>query len=109
MASDLQAAKQNLYDDFSKIVTDAEALLKAVRDVPGDKTQALRASAEARLSAAKERLSAIQSEVVDKATAAARATDTYVHDNPWPLIGAAALVGFVAGLLVSRGGSSEHY
>ena len=28
------------------------------------------------------------------------ATDDYVHDNPWPLIGAAAVVGFLFGLWV---------
>jgi ElaB/YqjD/DUF883 family membrane-anchored ribosome-binding protein len=107
MESKVQTAKQTLVEDFSKIVTDAEALLKAVRDVPGDKVQGLRASAEARLGAAKERLSALQEGVVDKATAAAKVTDTYVHDNPWPLIGAAALAGFVVGLMV-RGGGDSH-
>ena len=104
MDAKVRAAKQDLYDDFSKVVSDAEALLKAVRDVPGDKAQAMRASAEARLGAAKERLSAMQEAAIDKATAAARSADTYVHDNPWPLIGAAALAGFVLGF-VARGGS----
>jgi ElaB/YqjD/DUF883 family membrane-anchored ribosome-binding protein len=107
MNANVKEAKQDLLDDFAKIVGDAEALLKAVRDVPGEKTQALRASAEARLGAAKERLSSLREEAVEKATAAAKATDTYVHDNPWPLIGAAALVGFLLGLAVRGGGDSE--
>jgi len=100
MDSDLKTAKNNLLSDFSAIVSDAEALLKAVRDVPGDKTAAMRASAEARLGAAKERLRAFQDEAVEKTTAAAKAADTYVHDNPWPLIGAAAIAGFCLGLMV---------
>jgi len=107
MNSNVKQARQDLLDDFAKIVADAEALLKAVRDVPGEKTQALRASAEARLGAAKERLSALQEEAVQKATAAAKAADTYVHDNPWPLIGAAALTGFLLGLMVRGGGDSD--
>lgn len=107
MNSNLKEAKQDLLDDFSKIVGDAEALLKAVRDVPGEKTQALRASAEARLGAAKERLSGLQEEAVQKTKAAAKAADTYVHDNPWALIGAAALTGFLLGLMVRGGGDSE--
>jgi ElaB/YqjD/DUF883 family membrane-anchored ribosome-binding protein len=97
MDSNVRAAKQQLVDDFSKVVADAEGLLKAVRDVPGEKAEAMRASVEARLGAAKERLRTIQDSAIEKTTAAAKAADTYVHDNPWPLIGAAALVGFVMG------------
>ena len=97
MDSNVRAAKQQLVDDFSKVVADAEGLLKAVRDVPGEKAEAMRASVEQRLGAAKERLRYIQESAVEKTTAAAKAADTYVHDHPWPLIGAAALVGFVIG------------
>ncbi len=98
MDSNVQAARQQLVDDFSKVVADAEGLLKAVRDVPGEKVDAMRASVEARLGAAKEKLRAIQDTAVEKTTAAAKAADTYAHDNPWPLIGAAAALGFLVGL-----------
>ena len=107
MNSNVKQAKQDLLNDFANMVSDAEALLKALRDVPGEKTQALRASAEARLGAAKERLSSLQEEAVQKATAAAKAADTYAHDNPWALIGAAALVGFLLGLAVRGGGGGD--
>ena len=100
MDSNVQAARQQLVDDFSKVVADAEGLLKAVRDVPGEKVDAMRASVEARLGAAKEKLRAIQDTAVEKTTAAAKAADTYAHDNPWPLIGAAAVLGFLVGLWV---------
>lgn len=100
MNSNVQAARQQLLDDFGKVVADAEGLLKAVRDVPGEKAEAMRASVEARLGAAKERLRGIQDAAIGRATAATQAADTYVHDNPWPLIGGAALVGFVLGLMV---------
>lgn len=100
MESNVGAAKQQLLDDFAKVVADAEGLLKAVRDIPGEKADAMRASVEARLGSAKERLRLIQDGAVRKTTAAARATDEYVHDNPWPLIGAAAVAGFVLGLWV---------
>jgi ElaB/YqjD/DUF883 family membrane-anchored ribosome-binding protein len=32
----------------------------------------------------------------------ARVTDTYVHDNPWKAIGAAAGAGLLIGLLIGR-------
>jgi len=100
MDTNVQAAKQQLLDDFGKVVSDAEGLLKAVGNVPGEKVVEMRASVEASLKAAKERLRVIQGAAVEKTTAAARAADTYAHDNPWPLIGAAAVVGFLLGLVV---------
>jgi ElaB/YqjD/DUF883 family membrane-anchored ribosome-binding protein len=33
---------------------------------------------------------------------AAAATDDYVHANPWPVIGAAAGIGVLLGILLSR-------
>ena len=44
----------------------------------------------------------VQEVVADRAKAAARATDDFVHDNPWKAIGIAAGVGFLLGLLVNR-------
>ena len=36
MNSNVQSAKQQLLDDFGRVVSDAEGLLKAVGSVPGD-------------------------------------------------------------------------
>jgi ElaB/YqjD/DUF883 family membrane-anchored ribosome-binding protein len=97
--SNVQSAKQQLLDDFGKVVSDAEGLLKAVGSMPGEKAAEMRASVESSLDSAKARLRQIQGAAVERTTAAARAADTYVHDNPWPLIGAAAFLGFVCGLM----------
>jgi len=40
--------------------------------------------------------------VVDKAKVAAKATDEYVHDNPWKSIGIAAGVGLLVGAIIGR-------
>jgi ElaB/YqjD/DUF883 family membrane-anchored ribosome-binding protein len=93
-------AKAQLLDDFSKVVTDAEALLRAVASAPGDKATELRARAEESLGSAKKRLRELQGAAVEKTTAASRVTDEYVHDNPWPLIAGAGVVGFLLGLMV---------
>ena len=57
---------------------------------------------EAKLLAAKLRLQELEGEAMDRARAAARVTDDYVHDNPWRAIGVAAVVGFLAGMLINR-------
>ena len=101
--SNVYAAKQQIADDFNKLVGDTEALLRAMASVPGEKTAALRASVEANLNAAKQRARELQGAAYEKTTAAARATDEYVHDNAWAAIGIAAAVGFLAGVIVSSG------
>jgi ElaB/YqjD/DUF883 family membrane-anchored ribosome-binding protein len=47
-------------------------------------------------------LQELQSAVMEKTKEAARSTDQYVHENPWQVIGMAAAVGLVVGLLVYR-------
>ena len=101
--AEIGTAKDQLIDDFSKVVTDTEALLRAVASVPGDKASSVRASVEESLATAKARLRELQGAAVEKTAAAAKVTDEYVHENPWPLIAGAAVVGFVLGLMVRNG------
>lgn len=100
MNGNVQMAKQQLMEDFGKVVSDTEELLKAVKNAPGEQAAQVRASIEARLVDAKARLQGLKDAAVEKTTDAARAADTYVHENPWPLIGAAAIFGFFLGLVV---------
>src|SRR5262245_5806308 len=100
MNTNVQMAKRQLLDDFGKVVSDTEQLLKAVRNAPGEQAAEMRASIEARLVDAKARLQGLQEAAVEKTTAAARAADSYVHDNAWPLIAAAGIFGFFLGLVV---------
>jgi ElaB/YqjD/DUF883 family membrane-anchored ribosome-binding protein len=97
------AARQQLVEDFNKIVADSEGLLRAMASVPGEKAIAMRASVEANLDSAKARLRDLQGMAAERTGAAVRATDEYAHENPWPLIGAAAAVGFILGVIVSSG------
>jgi len=98
----VSAARRQLVDDFSRIVADSEGLLRALASVPGEKATAMRASAEANLDSAKARLRELQDMAVERTSAAVRVTDEYAHENPWPLIGAAAAVGFILGVVVAN-------
>jgi ElaB/YqjD/DUF883 family membrane-anchored ribosome-binding protein len=49
----------------------------------------------------------IQDAVSTKTKAAAEATDAYVHENPWKVVGMAAGLGLIIGLLLGRGGSED--
>lgn len=97
-----QFNKEQLINEFKVVVADAEALLKATANTGDVKLSELRAKAEESLGIAKERIMDIQTEVLAKTKAAAKATDAYVHENPWRSIGFAASLGVVVGLLISR-------
>ena len=91
-----------LINDFKVVVADAEALLKATANTGGEKLVELRAKAEESLGIAKARMMDLEDEVIAKTKEAAKATDEYVHENPWHSIGIAASVGIVIGLLIGR-------
>jgi len=98
----MELSRESLLDDFSTMLTEAEDLLRRAGNETGERAKDLRAQVEAKLLAAKLRLQEMEGEAVDRAKAAARVTDDYVHDNPWRAIGAAAAAGFLIGLLVHR-------
>jgi ElaB/YqjD/DUF883 family membrane-anchored ribosome-binding protein len=96
-------SRENILDEFSGMLGEAEDMLKRAADETGDKARDLRSQVETKLLHAKLRLQELQGQAVDQAQQAARATDDLVHDYPWQAIGIAAAVGFVAGLLMNRG------
>lgn len=49
----------------------------------------------------------IQQQATEKTKAAAEATDAYVHENPWKVVGMAAGLGLIIGLILARGRSDE--
>ena len=102
MSENTESAANKLVDDLSAVLAEAEDMLKRAAIETGDKARDLRSQVETKLLRAKLRLQEIEGEAVDRAKAAARATDDYVHDNPWQAIGVAAAVGFVVGLLMNR-------
>jgi ElaB/YqjD/DUF883 family membrane-anchored ribosome-binding protein len=88
--------------DFGNTLSEAESLLNRAETETGDRARDLRAQVESKLAAAKAKLQDLQEDALDRAKTAARATDDYVRDNPWQMIGAAAAAGFLLGVLVSR-------
>lgn len=101
-----QFSKDQLINEFKVVVADAEALLKATANTGGDKLAEVRAKAEESLNIAKARLVDAQATVLARAKEAAKATDEYVHENPWKAIGGTAgiglVIGVVIGLLIGR-------
>lgn len=97
-----EVTKEQLIDDFKVVVADAEALLKATANQGGEKLAEVRAKAEESLRVVKARMAEVQAALLVKTKEAAKATDIYVHENPWKAVGVAAAVGLVIGLLIGR-------
>jgi len=96
------ANKDKLVADLRIVVADAEELLRATAGAAGDKVGELRERIGLRLRDAKERLADAEAALIDKTRAAARATDDFVHDEPWKAVGVAAALGLALGVLIGR-------
>ncbi|MDI3514904.1 MAG: hypothetical protein PWP40_2133 [Rhodocyclaceae bacterium] len=102
MSTTTHPSKDKLVDDLKLLISDAEELLKLTADQQGGKLDDLRARINTRVAVAKDRLADAEAAIVDTGKKAVRATDDYVHENPWQSVGVAAGVAFLLGLLVSR-------
>jgi ElaB/YqjD/DUF883 family membrane-anchored ribosome-binding protein len=102
MSTATDVTKDKLVADLKMVISDAEELLLATAAQAGEKASAARARITESLKVAKEKLAIAEDIALDKAKAAARATDDYVHENPWAAVGVGAAVGLVIGMLISR-------
>ena len=102
MSAEGSVSKDKLVQDFRVVVADAEELLKATASQAGEKVAVARERIQDSLHRAKVKLAEAEDILVQRSTQAARATDDYVHENPWQAVGAAVGVGLVIGLLIGR-------
>ena len=103
MSEQMTAAhKEKLVSDLKVVIADTEELLRATTDVAGEKVGELRERLGVRLRDAKERVIDLEHAMIDKTKAAARATDDFVHDQPWRAVGVAAALGLALGVLIGR-------
>ncbi len=93
---------EKLRADLRAVMTDAEDLLHYSAVQTGEVAGAARVKLQENLKAARERLIAAETALLDKTREAARATDLYVHENPWKSIGVATSIGVIVGMLIAR-------
>lgn len=92
--------------ELNRVITQAEELLKTLGEEGGAAAEAVRQRVLRTVNQARARLTDAGQRVRSQANDAARATDTYVHDNPWRAIAygaaAGAAVALVATVLLRR-------
>lgn len=98
----VQSQKDKLVDDIKSVMADAQELLNKARTSSAEGYSVVRTELEDRLGESIVRLQEVQEELKARARSAAKATDAYVHENPWKAIGYVALAGLIVGMLFSR-------
>jgi ElaB/YqjD/DUF883 family membrane-anchored ribosome-binding protein len=87
--------------ELNRIVAQAEELLKTLGEEGGAAVDAVRARVLRTVSQAKVRIADAGTRVRGAANDAAKATDTYVHDNPWKSIAYGAAAGAAVALIAA--------
>lgn len=98
---------------INSFLENVEDLTKALKDVDTPDVARVRAKVKIALAAAKSAVSDTAAQIGDRAQEAGRQlnkharhygkqTDSYVRDNPWQIVGVAAVVGLAVGILASR-------
>jgi ElaB/YqjD/DUF883 family membrane-anchored ribosome-binding protein len=96
------ASRERLIHDLKNVVSDIELFLSASAGEAGEAYDVALGKLKTVLDAATSEVVDAQRGIVERARTATRATDTYIHENAWTMIAAAAVTGLLAGLLVMR-------
>jgi len=88
--------------NLNDLLDNVEELARAVKDVETPEIARVRAKVKIAVAAAKSALSDGAGQVRDHAREVTRITDDYVRDNPWKVVGIAAAIGIVLGMLMTR-------
>ena len=95
-------ARDQLMSDLKTVIQDAESWLRNGSMLTGEDLQQAKAKFERTLISAKDTLVGLEETVVYRTKEAAKATDEYVHENPWTSIGVGAAAGVLLGLIIAR-------
>ena len=102
VADTAKGAGEYANGQVNSFLDNVEDLTRALRDVDSPDIAKVRAKVKMALSAAKSAMADTASQLRDQAQQVGKRTDTFVRDNPWQVIGIAALVGLAVGIFASR-------
>jgi ElaB/YqjD/DUF883 family membrane-anchored ribosome-binding protein len=100
--SQARSAKDFANGQINTFIENVEDLTHALKNVDTPEIARVKAKVKIALAAAKSALSDGASQVRTQARQVSMTTDTYVHDNPWQVVGIAALIGLAVGIMVTR-------
>lgn len=97
-----QEKTSTIVRDFRNFVSDIEELFKATATLSGDDLAKAKAKLVERISSAKGTLEEMGMTLADRAGKSATYANNYVHEKPWPIIGAGVALGFLVGYMLTH-------
>ena len=88
--------------EFHRFVADVEDLVKASTSLTGDELSKVKTELNERIAIAKSSVVDASNTMAKRAKKAAVVSNHYVHEQPWQVIGATSVVGFLIGYLIAR-------
>jgi len=100
--SQARSVKDFANGQINAFIENVEDLTHALKDVDTPEIARVKAKVKIALAAAKSALADGAAQVRTQARQVTKTTDTYVRDNPWQVVGIAAVIGLAIGILASR-------
>jgi ElaB/YqjD/DUF883 family membrane-anchored ribosome-binding protein len=101
-SSQARSVKDYANGQINNFIENVEDLTDSLKNIDTPEIARVKAKVKIALAAAKSALSDGAAQVRTQARQVSKTTDTFVRDNPWQVIGIAALIGVAVGVLVSR-------
>ena len=100
--SQVRNAKDYANGQINNFIDNVQDLTDALKDVDTPEIARVKAKVKIALAAAKSALSDGAAQVRSQARQVTKTTDTYVRDNPWQVVGIAALISIAVGIIATR-------
>ncbi len=102
VSSKAQDAAEYANGQINSFIENVEDLTTALKDVDTPDIAKVKAKVKIALAAAKSAAADTATQLRGHAQKVGKRTDGFVRDNPWQVIGIAAVVGLAVGILASR-------
>lgn len=101
-SANVETSREHLAASLRELVTESEELVKHIQRSGGEHLQGARDRFETTLASARDELEAMQDSAMRRARRVAKVADETVHQHPYASMGAAAAVGALIGMLITR-------
>jgi len=96
------AIRATLSREFHDFVGDIEHLVLEASSLTGDELAGIKDKLKQRVASAKSAIGDVGESISDQAHRGANAANDYVQEQPWKVVGGAAVIAFLLGLVVAR-------
>ncbi len=107
--SELKSAKQqvqhsseDVLNEFKSFLDDMEDLFQSTTSATGDDLVKAKSQLKQRIKSAKATIGDASDNIFQQARKTAAVTNTYVHQQPWTVIGAGVALSFLLGVVLTR-------